>query len=220
MPEELLKDKIVRAKKIITLLKKHYPNSQCSLNFKTVHQLMVATILSAQCTDERVIQVTKSLFRKYKSVEDFADADPQQLGRDIYATGFHNNKARSIKLSAQQLLENHGGTMPRRLDELVKLAGVGRKTASVILGAGFGLAEGIVVDTHVARISRLLKFTDRQDRFKIEMDLMKIIPKKDWIGYAYLMIDHGRAICRARRPDCANCFLSKLCPSAKTLKRS
>jgi endonuclease-3 len=220
MPEEPLKDKIVRAKKIITLLKKRYPNAKCSLKFKTVHQLMVATILSAQCTDERVNQVTKTLFKRYNSIEDFADADLQQLGKDIYATGFHNNKARSIKLSAQQLLENHGGRIPRRLDELVKLAGVGRKTASVILGAGFGLAEGIVVDTHVARLSRLLKFTDRQDRFKIETDLMKIIPKKDWIGYAYLMIDHGRAICRARPPDCASCFLSKLCPSAKALKRS
>jgi endonuclease-3 len=220
MPEEPLKDKIVRAKKIITLLKKRYPNAKCSLKFKTVHQLMVATILSAQCTDERVNQVTKTLFKRYNSIEDFADADLQQLGKDIYATGFHNNKARSIKLSAQQLLENHGGRIPRRLDELVKLAGVGRKTASVILGAGFGLAEGIVVDTHVARLSRLLAFTDQRNPFKIEMDLMKIIPKRDWIGYAYLMIDHGRAVCRARRPDCANCFLSKLCPSANALKPS
>jgi endonuclease-3 len=220
MPEEPLQDKITRAKKVLKLLKKRYPNAQCSLNFKTVHQLMVATILSAQCTDERVNQVTKSLFKKYKSVEDFANADLQQLGKDIYATGFHNNKARSIKLSAQQLLENHDGRMPRRLDELVKLAGVGRKTASVILGAGFGLAEGIVVDTHVARISRLLAFTDQKNPFKIEMDLIKIIPKRDWIGYAYLMIDHGRAICQARRPDCGSCFLSKFCPSAKKLKRS
>ena len=218
MAEESLQDRIARAKKVIKLLKKHYPKAKCSLDFKTVHQLMVATILSAQCTDERVNQVTKSLFRKYKSIKDFADADLQQLGKDIYATGFHNNKARSIKLSAQQLLENHEGRIPHRLDELVKLAGVGRKTASVILGAGFGLAEGIVVDTHVARISRLLGFTEQKNPFKIEMDLMKIILKKDWIGYAYLMIDHGRAICRARRPDCANCFLNKLCPSAKVLK--
>ena len=215
MTEEALHRKIARVKKVIKLLKKHYPNSKCSLDFKAVHQLMVATILSAQCTDERVNQVTKSLFRKYKSMEDFANADLQQLGKDIYATGFHNNKARSIKLSAQQLLVNHGGKIPRRLDELVKLTGVGRKTASVILGAGFGLAEGIVVDTHVARISRRLAFTDEKDPFKIEKNLMKIIPKKDWIAYAYLMIDHGRTICQARRPDCATCFLNKLCPSSE-----
>ncbi|MFQ6007892.1 MAG: endonuclease III [Candidatus Zixiibacteriota bacterium] len=215
MTEEALHHKIDRAKKVIKLLKKRYPNAKCSLNFKTVHQLMVATILSAQCTDERVNQVTKLLFKKYKSVEDFANSDLQQLGRDIYATGFHNNKARSIKLSAQQLLQSHGGKIPRRLDELVKLSGVGRKTASVILGAGYGLAEGIVVDTHVARVSRLLGFTAEKDPLKIEKDLMKMIPKKDWIAYAYLMIDHGRAICQARRPDCTNCFLNKLCPSAK-----
>jgi endonuclease-3 len=210
-------DTMSRAKKIIRLLKKHYPDAKCSLDFKTIHQLMVATILSAQCTDERVNQVTKTLFRKYKSVRDFADADLTQLGKDIYAAGFHNNKAKSIRTSARQLLENHGGRMPRRLDELVKLAGVGRKTGSVILGAGFGLAEGVVVDTHVARISRRLGFTNEKNPLKIEKDLMQIIPKKDWISYAYLMIDHGRAICKARRPDCAGCFLARLCPSSTVL---
>lgn len=215
MPREALEDTTARAQKIIKLLKKHYPDAKCSLDFKTVHQLMVATILSAQCTDERVNQVTKSLFKKYQSVKDFAEADLKELSQDIYATGFHNNKARSIKTSAQQLLENHGGKMPRRLDELVKLPGVGRKTGSVILGAGFGLAEGIVVDTHVARITRRLGFTNERDPLKIEKDLMKIIPKKGWVGYAYLLIDHGRAICKARRPDCAKCFLNKLCPSVK-----
>jgi endonuclease-3 len=175
---------------------------------------MVATILSAQCTDERVNQVTKSLFQKYKSVQDFADADLLRLGKDVYATGFHNNKARSIKLSAQHLLQNHGGRIPRRLDELVKLAGVGRKTASVILGTGFGLAEGIVVDTHVARVSGRLALTDQKDPLKIEKELMKIIPGKDWIIYAHLLIYHGRAVCQARRPDCAHCFLNRLCPSS------
>ncbi len=215
MPKENLEDKVARAKKTIRLLKKRYPDARCSLNFSTVHELMVATILSAQCTDERVNQVTKSLFKKYKSIEDFANADLVELVQDIYATGFHNNKAKSIKHSARQLLENHGGKMPRRLDELVRLPGVGRKTGSVVLGAGFNLAEGIVVDTHVARISRLLKFTNEKDPLKIEKDLMKILPKKDWIGYAYLMIDHGRAICRARRPDCGNCFFNKLCPSVR-----
>jgi len=215
MLKENLEDKIPRAKKIIRLLKKRYPDAKCSLNFRTVHQLMVATILSAQCTDERVNQVTKSLFKKYRSMRDFADAGLTQLGRDIYPTGFHNTKAKSIKISAQQLLDNHGGKMPRRLDELVKLSGVGRKTASVILGAGFGLAEGIVVDTHVARISGRLGFTIEKEPLKIEKDLMKIIPLRDWIDYAYLMIDHGRAICQARRPDCTHCFLDKLCPSVE-----
>lgn len=206
-----------RAERIIRLLKKHYPDAKCSLDFRTMHQLMVATILSAQCTDERVNLVTKSLFKKYKSVKDFAGAGLTQLGRDIFAAGFHNNKARSIKTSARQLLENYGGRMPRRLDELVKLNGVGRKTGSVILGAGFGIAEGIVVDTHVARISRRLGFTNEKNPLKIEKDLMQIIPKKDWIGYAYLMINHGRTICKARRPDCANCLLIKLCPSSTVL---
>ena len=217
MAEANLQSTSKRAKNIIRLLKKHYPDAKCSLDFKTIHQLMVATILSAQCTDERVNQVTKSLFKKYKSVKDFAGAGLTQLGRDIYAAGFHNNKARSIKTSAQQLLDDHGGRMPRRLDELVKLTGVGRKTGSVILGAGFDTAEGIVVDTHVARISRRLGFTNEKNPLKIEKDLMQIIPKKDWIGYAYLMIDHGRAICKARRPDCANCFLARLCPSSTVL---
>ena len=217
MPKEDFQDKIARAKKIIRLLKKHYLDAKCSLDFRTMHQLMVATILSAQCTDERVNRVTKSLFKKYKSVKDFAGADLMQLGRDIYTAGFHNNKARSIKTSAQQLLDDHGGRMPRRLDELVKLTGVGRKTGSVILGAGFHIAEGVVVDTHVARISRRLGFTNEKNPLKIEKDLMQIIPKKDWIGYAYLMIDHGRTICKARSPDCANCFPARLCPSSTVL---
>jgi len=211
---EKLGDTIIRAEKIIRLLKKHYPDAKCSLNFGTVHQLMGATILSAQCIDKRVNEVTKSLFKKYKSVQDFANADLVQLRKDIYATGFHNNKAKAIKTSAQQLMENHSGRMPRQLDELVKLTGVGRKTGSVILGAGFGIAEGIVVDTHVARISRRLGFTAEKDPLKIEKDLMQIIPKKDWINYAYLLIDHGQATCKARRPDCVNCFLNKRCPSA------
>ncbi len=217
MAETNLQDTSKRAKNIIQLLKKHYPDAKCSLDFRTMHQLMVATILSAQCTDERVNQVTKSLFKKYKSIRDFAGADLTQLSRDIYAAGFHNSKARSIKTSAQQLLDDHGGRMPRRLDELVKLTGVGRKTGSVILGAGFHIAEGVVVDTHVARISRCLGFTNEKDPLKIEKDLIQIIPKKDWIGCAYLMIDHGRAVCKARRPDCANCFLAKLCPSSTVL---
>lgn len=215
MPREKTVDKLARVRRIIALLKKDYPEARCTLDFKNVHQLLVATILSAQCTDERVNIVTKSLFKKYRKVDDYAKVDSAELGRDIYATGFHNNKAKSIKKSAQQLLELHKGEIPRTLDELVKLAGVGRKTASVILGAGFGLAEGIVVDTHVGRISRLLKLTFQKDPVKIERDLIKIIPKFDWIIYSHLLIGHGRAVCIARRPQCSECVVNKLCPGAE-----
>ncbi len=213
MPRESLDKKKTRCRRIIAKLKKQYPDARCSLDFTTTHQLMVATILSAQCTDERVNKVTADLFRKYRSLKDYAEAELDELKQDIFATGFHNNKAKSIKKSAQQLLENYNGEIPRTLDELTGLAGVGRKTASVILGAGFGMAEGIVVDTHVARISRLLKLTSLKDPVKIERDLMKVVPKNDWIIYAHLMIWHGRAVCIARRPKCAECILSKLCPS-------
>ena len=215
MPRESLKDKITRAKKIVKALKTAYPDAKCSLNFKNIHQLMVATILSAQCTDERVNIVTKDLFKKYRSVKEFAEVGIKQLEKDIHSTGFYKNKAKSIKRSAQQLLEYHNGSIPRTLDELVKLAGVGRKTGSVVLGAGYGLTEGIVVDTHVIRISNLLKLTNHKDAAKIEKELMTILPKKDWIIFTHLLIDHGRAVCIARRPDCPNCTLKNLCPSAK-----
>ncbi len=216
MPRESLENKRIRAKKIIRLLKKNYPNAQCSLHFTTIHELMVATILSAQCTDERVNKTTPSLFSKYASIQAYADADIEELEQAIYVTGFYKNKAKSIKKSAQQLLELFDGEIPSELDKLVKLAGVGRKTASVVLGAGFGLAEGIVVDTHVGRINRHLKLTNQTDAVKVEKDLIKVIPKDDWIIYSNLMIDHGRAVCKARTPNCKNCFLAVLCPSQKT----
>lgn len=215
MPRETLKDKLARAKKIVALLKQHYPDSKCSLDFRTPHQLLVATILSAQCTDDRVNKVTPALFARYTTVKAFADADQPELEQAIYTTGFYVNKARAIKKSAQELVARHGGEVPRTLDELVKLSGVGRKTASVILGAGFGLAEGVVVDTHVSRISRLLGLTKQKDPVKIERDLMVAIPREDWIVYSHMLIDHGRAVCVARRPKCGECFLAKLCPSAK-----
>lgn len=175
---------------------------------------MVATILSAQCTDDRVNKTTPALFKKYKSIKDFAKANLNELTKDIFATGFHNSKAKSIKSSAHKLIELYNGKIPKELDKLVKLPGVGRKTASVILGAGYNLAEGIVVDTHVGRISRLLGLTMQKEPNKVEQDLMEIIPKKDWIVYAHLLINHGRSICKARKPDCPNCFINKLCPSA------
>jgi len=212
MPRESLAKKKVRVLEIIKRLQEHYPAAKCSLNFKSAHQLMVATILSAQCTDERVNIVTRDLFKKYRSIKDFAAADLAELEEDVRTTGFFRNKAKSIKLSAQQLLEEHGGKIPRTLDELVKLAGVGRKTGSVILGAGYGMAEGVVVDTHVGRISRLLGLTKEKDPVKVERDLMKILPEEDWIVWSHLMIDHGRALCIARRPRCGECLLSDVCP--------
>jgi len=215
MPRESKEKLKSRAEEIVELLKRHYGDAECSLDFNTVHQLMVATILSAQCTDERVNMVTPALFKKYKTVKAYAEADLKELAKDIFQTGFHNSKAKSIKNSAKALLEGYAGKIPKTLDELVKLPGVGRKTGSVILGAGFGLAEGIVVDTHVGRISRLLGFTKETDPKKVEQDLMQIVPKEDWIKYSHMLIYHGRAICKARKPECENCFLTKLCPSSQ-----
>ena len=215
MPRESQEHKKSRANKIIALLRKRYPNAKCALNFGNVHQLMVATILSAQCTDTRVNIVTKDLFQKYRSIKDFADANISDLENDVRTTGFFRNKAKSIQRSAQQLIEEYGGEIPRTLEKLIKLAGVGRKTASVILGTGFGIAEGIVVDTHVSRISRLLGLTNKTDPIKIEQELMQTIPKKDWIDFSHLLINHGRAICIARRPKCPQCPVNKLCPSAR-----
>ena len=215
MPRESIERKKYRAKKIIRLLHQLYPNAKCALNFESVHQLMVATILSAQCTDQRVNIVTKDLFAKYRSIRDFASANISELENDVRSTGFFRNKAKSIKSSAQQLLDEFRGEIPKSIEKLTKLAGVGRKTASVILGTGYGIAEGIVVDTHVMRISRLLGLTTKKDAVKIEQELMKILPKNDWIDYSHLLIHHGRAICIARRPKCQVCPVKKLCPSAK-----
>ena len=164
--------------------------------------------------------VTPALFKRYPTIRDFAEADLDELKQLIYTTGFFQNKAKSIKQSAVDLIEKYGGKIPKTLDQLVKLPGVGRKTGSVILGAGFGLAEGIVVDTHVGRISRLLGLTAQKDPVKVEKDLVKLIDKGDWIVYSRLLIDHGRAVCIARRPDCPNCELNKLCPSSSVKPRA
>lgn len=215
MRKETHAERKTRAGKIVRLLRKHYPDAKCSLDFETQHQLLVATILSAQCTDERVNKITPTLFREYPSVRAFTEADSKELEQAIYTTGFYVNKAKAIKNSARELVDRFGGEIPRTLDELVKLPGVGRKTASVVLGAGFGLAEGVVVDTHVARISRLLGLTTENDPVKIERDLIAVLPKKHWIGYSHMLITHGRAVCVARRPKCHECFLSGLCPSAE-----
>jgi len=215
MPRESAAEKIARAEQIVTRLKKRYPDAHCSLNFKTVHQLMVATILSAQCTDERVNKVTPALFKRYHTVQQFAEAEITELEELVYTTGFFRAKAKSIKKSAEQIVEQFDGVVPKTLKELVTLAGVGRKTASVILGVGYGLSEGVVVDTHVGRISGKLKLTTQSDPVKIERDLMKLIPQENWVLFAHLMIYHGRSICVARAPRCGECPITKLCPSAE-----
>ncbi len=211
---EALTEKKARTRRIITRLKRAYPDAQCSLSHANPYQLMISTILSAQCTDERVNMVTPELFARFPTPEKMAAAPIEEIEEMIRSTGFYRNKAKSIKNNAIMLLADFGGEIPRTLAELVKLPGVGRKTASVVLGAGFGLAEGVVVDTHVVRISRLLGLTENKTPEKIERDLIELLPKKDWILWTHLIIDHGRAICIARRPQCAECPLRKLCPSA------
>jgi endonuclease-3 len=200
--------------KIIAMLKKQYPNAGCSLNFRTPHQLLVATILSAQCTDERVNLVTPGLFEKYKTPADFAGSSIIELENDIRSTGFFRNKAKAIKESSKMIMGKFAGQTPNKMEQLVDLPGVGRKTAGVILGTAFGKAEGIVVDTHVSRLSQRLGFTMEKDASKIERDLMLVIPKKNWIIFSHLMIFHGRSVCKARKPDCGNCVIAEYCPSA------
>lgn len=203
-----------RAKKIIDLLKAEYPDSACSLSYTNVYQLLFATILSAQTTDEAVNKVTPELFRKYTTLEEFAAAKMSDLENIIKSIGLYRNKAKSIKGAAQTLLHEFGGRMPETIDELIQLPGVGRKTASVVLGTWFGKAEGIVVDTHVKRIAKLLGVTENGDPGEVEKDLMRIIPHKDWIILTHLLIDHGRAVCIARRPRCEACVLNRQCLSA------
>ncbi len=203
-----------RVRPVIRKLKARYPDAKCSLNHRNPLQLLVATILSAQCTDARVNEVTKTLFRRYKSVNDFANANPDELESEIQSTGFFRNKTKSILGMAQALVANHSGKVPQRLEELVKLPGVGRKTANVVLGNAFGIDEGVVVDTHVGRITKRLGFTSHTDPVKIERDLMALIPKKEWTLLPHLLIHHGREICRARKPQCEICPVSHLCPSS------
>jgi len=198
--------------RILPLLDRHYPDARCSLAFTTPLELLVATILSAQCTDERVNRVTPALFAKYRTAADYAAADPEVLQREIRSTGFFRNKAANIQGAAAAIASRHGGEVPRTLEELVKLPGVGRKTANVVLGNAFGV-PGIVVDTHVGRIAGRLRLTTSADPVKIEQDLMRVIPRKRWVRLSHQLIAHGRALCRAPRPLCAGCFLDAgLCP--------
>lgn len=190
-----------------------YP-ARIELNFSNPLELAVATILSAQCTDRRVNEVTRTLFRKYRTAEDYANADPEEFQEEIRPTGFFRNKARSILAFAQALVEGHGGVVPDTMDDLVQLPGVGRKTANVILGSGFGKTEGIVVDTHVKRVAGRLGLTEESDPEKVERDLMKLVPREEWTGFGLRMIQHGRYTCGARKPRCGDCALESLCPSA------
>lgn len=205
-------DRKRQAAQVVRRLRREYPDAKCSLEFHTPLELLVATILSAQCTDERVNQVTKSLFRKYHSAEDYAQAPTAQFERDIQSTGFYRNKAKSIQNSARILAEQYGGSVPEDMEQLVAMPGVGRKTANVVLGTAYGIATGVVVDTHVARLSRRSGLTAEKDPEKIEKDLMELIPRKEWIAFAHRMIHHGRRICTAKKPKCEECPLNDICP--------
>ena len=200
------------AAKVVRRLKADYPEAPCALNHKTPFQLLIATILSAQCTDERVNLVTKDLFRKYKKPADFVAAPLKDIEKAVQSTGFFRNKAKNIKACSAELLELHGGQVPQDLDSLVALAGVGRKTANVVLGTAFGLATGVVVDTHVGRLSRRLGLTTAKDAVKVERELMDLLPKKEWIEFSHRMIYHGRAVCSARKPLCDECSMKRFCP--------
>ena len=203
-----------RARKIIARLKREYPDATCALHHQNALELVVATILSAQCTDARVNMVTPHLFAKYRAAADYAVADPRVLEKEIQSTGFFRNKTKSIIGMAQALVERHGGEVPQTMEELTALPGVGRKTANVILGTWFKKNEGVVVDTHVHRLTRLLGLTRQDDPVKIEQDLMEIVPRDDWTWFSHTLILHGRAVCIARRPKCADCDINRLCPSS------
>jgi endonuclease-3 len=213
MPRESKANKQNRMLSIIDTLKRLYPDSKCSLNYDSPFQLLVATVLSAQCTDERVNKVTKVLFRKFPEVIDFVTLTIDEIGKEIYSTGFYNNKAKSIKGLALTLVDEYDSKVPGTIGELTKLPGVGRKTANVVLGNIFDV-PGIVVDTHVTRIMNLLGFTKSKNAVVIERELESIIEKKDWVIFTHLVIDHGRAVCIANRPQCNNCAISQFCPSA------
>lgn len=203
-----------RTKEIIKLLKRAHPDAKCALNHSNAFELLVATILSAQCTDERVNKVTADLFRKYRKPEDYLKVRDTELQQDIKTTGFFRNKTKSIQGACKVLIEEFGGEVPRTMAELLRVPGAARKTSNVVLGVAYGIAEGVVVDTHVSRLSQRLKLTRQKDPVKIEKDLMELVPKKDWIIFSHLLIFHGRRVCKARRPLCEECAVEKLCPSS------
>lgn len=200
------------ASKVVRALRRDYADAECALRHENAFQLLIATILSAQCTDERVNIVTKDLFERYPTAAELAALPLATLESTIQSTGFFRNKAKNIKGCCQKLVDNYGGEVPRELDRLVELPGVGRKTANVVLGTAFGLATGVVVDTHVGRISQRLGLTTQTDPVKIERDLMECLPRKEWINYSHRLIHHGRRVCKARRALCEQCSLNDFCP--------
>jgi endonuclease-3 len=212
VPRETATTKSDRARKIISALQRTYPDAHCELNFGNPLELLIATILSAQCTDKQVNLVTAGLFKKYDSAKAFADAPLAEIEAAVKSTGFFRNKAKNIKACCTTLIEKFGGEVPRTMDELHSLAGVGRKTANVVLGNAFGINVGVVVDTHVSRLSHRLGLTRQTDAVKIETELMKIVPQADWTLFSHWLIWHGRRRCAARKPDCAHCELMELCP--------
>lgn len=209
---ESLKSKRLRMQRILEILYETYPDSKCSLEHRSPFQLLISTMLSAQCTDDRVNMVTPKLFQHYPTAESMASAPVEHLAELVRSTGFFNSKSKNMSACAKTLMREHGGEVPARLEALVKLPGVGRKTANVVLGTGFRI-PGLVVDTHVIRISNLLGMTNQKDAVKIEMELQKIIEEEHWVMFTHLIIDHGRAICIARRPQCHVCVLADLCPN-------
>lgn len=213
-PKEL--DDRMRVLKVIELLEKEYPDAKTALNYTNPLELLVATMLSAQCTDKRVNAVTKSLFKKYKTAEDYANADLGELEEDVRPTGFYRNKAKNIKKSCRMLVEKFNSQVPKTMNEMLELPGVARKTANIVLSNAYGVVEGIAVDTHVRRLAKRLGLTENKDPDKIEKGLMEIVPKAHWKRITDLLIFHGRNICVARKPKCSLCVLSKICPSAFT----
>ena len=214
MPKTQNDDLKLHMKQLLRMLKKAYPDAHCALNHTNPLELLLATMLSAQCTDERVNIVTADLFRKYRSAEDYVKADRAEVERDIHSTGFFRNKAKNIQGTCQLLSEQYDGEVPTTMDELLALPGVARKTANVVLGNAFGIASGVVVDTHVSRLSQRLGLTKHETPEKIELDLIAITPKKEWIDFSHLLIAHGRAVCKARKPQCEICPLETECPSS------
>lgn len=212
MYKEDIENKSKRIKKAVSLLKKYRPSAYCALYHKNPVQLMVATILSAQCTDKRVNEVTKTLFKKYPTTKKFAEAKLTELEKEIYSTGFFRSKAQKIKYSCQKIQKDFKGQVPKRLEDLLTLPGVGRKTAHVILSTAFNISSGVVVDTHVRRLSNRLNFTSSKDPKQIEKDLGDLLPKASWIYFSHALILHGREVCKARVPRCRICFLEELCP--------
>lgn len=211
----MMKDKQAQAAEIIKRLKKRYPDAHCALDHTSPFELLIATILSAQCTDERVNKVTANLFRKYRTPEDYLKVDQEELGRDIYQTGFYRNKAKNIQGACRLLVDEFSSQVPKTIDEILRLPGVARKTANVVLGTAYGIASGVVVDTHVGRLARRMGLTVEDDPVKVERDLSVLVPKKDWIDLSHMLILHGRAICSARAPQCGTCFLNDVCPAAE-----